>query len=297
MSSLGRTWALRVMRELAVSPSAKLAAVALGDRHNQKTGRCDPGHRRLANDVGVDPKTIRAALRQLEDAGAIRIERHRALPQGRGRKTDAYELLPLGAAPLDEASGAAGAEQPGESASCSREDQPGVSSDQPGDIPNQTGFSPPEPKRKGERTKGVPPKPPRQGRRGESLSTSRSGQERIERSEEPDFDRLAEHACLILDGGLATLHSETRNGNSWPRPKKPEILEALRRHRPSWELAELVAREARRIVQAQDRAPNIGGLYETQLAKHSTPEARRVRSEIAKSLHEADRTAGAAWGR
>jgi len=76
---------------------------------------------------------------------------------------------------------------------------------------------------------------------------------------EADSPSLAQEVWAILDRGVASL-SEGPGGKPWPRPN----LEALRRllDGVDRERALAIAWETREIVQAQDRAPNVTGLFE-----------------------------------
>lgn len=61
-------------------------------------------------------------------------------------------------------------------------------------------------------------------------------------------------------------------GRDWPLPRRDRIAVALAEH-PD-DLCVQAARQAREIVQAQDRAPNITALFEKKLGELA--EARRV---------------------
>lgn len=80
----------------------------------------------------------------------------------------------------------------------------------------------------------------------------------------------------ILDGGVASL-PDNDHGRPWPRPNGATIARTLREH-PA-DLCLSAAREAREIVQAQDRAPNITGLFEKKLR-----ELAEIRSTVRESL-------------
>ena len=94
---------------------------------------------------------------------------------------------------------------------------------------------------------------------------TRPGQTRPESPKGPG-DELAEHVRGILDRGVASL-SENDHGRPWPSPKLSEVRDALAEHSPEPGLAVFVAQEVREIVQAQDRAPNVAGLYAKRLAE------------------------------
>jgi len=68
-------WAFR---QQGLPPTRKLVLVALADRCNKDTLRCDPSIRRLMEDTGLGRMTIFRALESLEEAGLIRrVERNR----------------------------------------------------------------------------------------------------------------------------------------------------------------------------------------------------------------------------
>lgn len=71
----------------SLSPAAKAVGANLVDRFNRQTGRCDPSVRRLAKDTGYSRRAIFGALKELEDAGIIRRQRH-----GGGSQTNAYAI-------------------------------------------------------------------------------------------------------------------------------------------------------------------------------------------------------------
>jgi hypothetical protein len=89
---------------------------------------------------------------------------------------------------------------------------------------------------------------------------------------------LPNRICSILQGGLNTL-DENDFGREWPTPKLGTIASLVADVDP--EFAIEVAEEVRRIVQAQDRAPNITGLYEQ---KFTEAKRENVREVIAESL-------------
>lgn len=62
----------------------------------------------------------------------------------------------------------------------------------------------------------------------------------------------------VLDRGVASL-DDNRNGRPWPRPRKRGIEQLVERYDP--ETCRQAAREAREIVQSQEFAPNITGLF------------------------------------
>ncbi len=66
----------------------------------------------------------------------------------------------------------------------------------------------------------------------------------------------------ILVGGLHSL-SENDHGHPWPYPVRGTLRRLLAAY--DSDLCIQAAREAREIVQSQDRAPNITGLFEKKL--------------------------------
>ena len=96
MSTRGLIWVTQEVKRLGpgVSSAAKLVLLALANRHNWETGRCDPSVQTIADDLGLDDRTVRRGLRQLEEAGSIRTE-HRVARTGRGQKNrrNRYELV------------------------------------------------------------------------------------------------------------------------------------------------------------------------------------------------------------
>jgi hypothetical protein len=80
----------------------------------------------------------------------------------------------------------------------------------------------------------------------------------------------------ILIGGLHSL-SDNDYGRPWPYPQRDRLADLLRRH--DADLCVRAAREARQIVQSQDRAPNITALFAKKLA-----ELAAVRDAVRDSL-------------
>jgi hypothetical protein len=76
-------------------------------------------------------------------------------------------------------------------------------------------------------------------------------------------EELAEH----IRGMLANAVDGLMTTEGCKAPTRQAVLVALRRHHPSPAVALDVATEVRSIVQSQDRAPNIVGLYEQKLAQ------------------------------
>ena len=68
-----------------VGPSGKLVLIALANRHNQETGRCDPSVELIANDLGISERAVQYGLRELEKNGLITTT-HRTVRTGRGKR-------------------------------------------------------------------------------------------------------------------------------------------------------------------------------------------------------------------
>lgn len=76
-----------------MSLPARLVLLALANRHNQETGRCDPSISTLCDDTQVAERTVRKALRELEKLKLITTT-ERKLRTGRGKRnlTNRYRL-------------------------------------------------------------------------------------------------------------------------------------------------------------------------------------------------------------
>jgi len=90
----------------------------------------------------------------------------------------------------------------------------------------------------------------------------------------------------ILRGAVDGL-PENDFGRPWPSPRGDAISRALAEH--DHDLCIRAAREAREIVQAQDRAPNITALFEKKLR-----ELAEVRNTARQSLAEVEFVGGGA---
>lgn len=101
-----------------------------------------------------------------------------------------------------------------------------------------------------------------------------------------ESDPLVARVYSILDGGVASI-DHLNSGRPWPLPNRA-ALQRLCATQPE-DLCLKAAREAREIVQAQDRAPNITGLYEKKLRDLAAGQAERdgVRETIRESLGDA----------
>jgi hypothetical protein len=84
----------------------------------------------------------------------------------------------------------------------------------------------------------------------------------------------------VLDRGLYSL-GDTRNGHSWPRPRKHAIQQLVESY--DEETCRQAAKEAREIVQSQDRAPNVTGLFAKKCADVAA-ERESIRETVRRSL-------------
>lgn len=75
------------------SATRKWVLVALADRHNGDTGRCDPRIRRLAADTELSERSVQRALAELEERGFI--ERHERYRDDGGRRSDLFTFPAL----------------------------------------------------------------------------------------------------------------------------------------------------------------------------------------------------------
>lgn len=89
----------------------------------------------------------------------------------------------------------------------------------------------------------------------------------------PKTNDLTARVCQILQGGIDTL-SDNDHDRPWPGPKRPAIVRLVSDCHP--DLAETVARDVREIVQSQDRAPNVTGLFEQKLKAALVADALEV---------------------
>lgn len=76
-----------------MSAPARLVLLALSNRHNQETGRCDPSNATICKDTQLSERAVRGAIRELEQAKLISTT-HRVRRTGRGKKnmTNRYRL-------------------------------------------------------------------------------------------------------------------------------------------------------------------------------------------------------------
>lgn len=73
------------IRERKMSAPARLVLLALANRHNQETGRCDPAIACICADVQLSERSVRSALRELEKLRIIQTV-HRTIRTGAGRR-------------------------------------------------------------------------------------------------------------------------------------------------------------------------------------------------------------------
>lgn len=87
MSLRATNWAFAAIEATAgkLTPAASLTLLALAHAHNQETGRCDPSLKTLEAKTGMNERTVRRALRQLEAAHLITTT-HRTVRTGLGKR-------------------------------------------------------------------------------------------------------------------------------------------------------------------------------------------------------------------
>jgi hypothetical protein len=85
--------AFGVIASVDMSPSAKLVLLALSNRHNQETGRCDPSVATIAADTQMSARAVQYGLRELEQIKAITtIERKQRSGRGKKNLTNRYRI-------------------------------------------------------------------------------------------------------------------------------------------------------------------------------------------------------------
>lgn len=85
--------AFRHISSVPMSLPARLVLVALSNRHNQETGRCDPSLATICADTQITERTVRKSLRELEGLGLITTtERKRRTGRGKRNLTNRYRL-------------------------------------------------------------------------------------------------------------------------------------------------------------------------------------------------------------
>ena len=80
----------------SITPTGRLVLLALANRHNQETGRCDPSLATLSADTGMSERAVRTGLRGLEKARVIQtVERRLRTGKGRRNMTNRYRITAL----------------------------------------------------------------------------------------------------------------------------------------------------------------------------------------------------------
>lgn len=81
------------VQNLPMSAPARLVILALSNRHNQETGRCDPSVARICSDTQMSERAVRGALRELEKLGVVvTVERQARTGRGKRNLTNRYRL-------------------------------------------------------------------------------------------------------------------------------------------------------------------------------------------------------------
>ena len=76
-----------------MSAPCRLVLLALSNRHNQETGRCDPSVSTLCSDTQLSERAVRSALRELESLKLIStVERKLRTGRGKRNMTNRYRL-------------------------------------------------------------------------------------------------------------------------------------------------------------------------------------------------------------
>jgi hypothetical protein len=97
-------------------------------------------------------------------------------------------------------------------------------------------------------------------------------------SNSPSLSPLAEEVWQILRGGVDSLDLND-HGRPWPYPNRAAVTRLTAEF--DHDLCIKAAREAREIVQSQDRAPNITALFEKKLRDHLAEVREAVRGALA----------------
>lgn len=69
MSFQAMSWAV----DKKLPTNQKMALLMLANRTNHDTGRCDPSHKRLAEDCGMSVSTLKRCIKQLEEQGLLKV--------------------------------------------------------------------------------------------------------------------------------------------------------------------------------------------------------------------------------
>ena len=85
MSMTALRSAFKSISETKMSAPARLVLLALSNRHNQETGRCDPSTATICRDTQLSERAVRLAIRELEKKRLI-VTTHRVRRTGAGRR-------------------------------------------------------------------------------------------------------------------------------------------------------------------------------------------------------------------
>ena len=81
------------IKKIPMSLPSRLVLLALADRHNQETGRCDPSLSKIGCDTQLSERAIRSALRELEAIKVIStVERKLRTGRGKLNLTNRYRI-------------------------------------------------------------------------------------------------------------------------------------------------------------------------------------------------------------
>jgi hypothetical protein len=75
MSNIATHWAWAKIRGSGLPSTRRLVLLAIAERHNGVSGRCNPSLNTLIRDTGLDRNVIPAAIRDLEESGLISVRR------------------------------------------------------------------------------------------------------------------------------------------------------------------------------------------------------------------------------
>lgn len=85
--------AFATIRNTDMSAPARLVLLALSNRHNQETGRCDPSIETISKDTQLSERSVRNALRELEQSKVLStVHRQRRTGRGKLNLTNRYRL-------------------------------------------------------------------------------------------------------------------------------------------------------------------------------------------------------------
>lgn len=231
-----------------------LVLIALADRCNEQD-EAYPSVGDLARRGRMSDRSVQRALRELEDGGHIvKVGTHPRgmtvwrLIMGPGRRGKTEKPEPEGGVSLTPLDSVAGDKlTPGGDRATSPGGVTAVSPE-PSVEPSSEPYSP------GTTSAGV-----RASARDSGLQTH-DGE-----GEEADDVALAEYVRGVLQRGVDSL---TTTEQVRP-PSRQAVLKALREHPVDPFDAKTIAADVRAIVQAQNRAPNVVGLYAKRLAEHA----------------------------